>query len=109
MLPLVPVMVTVAEPTAAEPLAVNVRMLLLVVLAGLNVAVTPEGRPEADKVTVPVNPFRSVSVIVVVPLEPCVMETLVGEAESEKSGGRAASKLTLSKVDVLSVELLCAQ
>jgi len=108
-LPLVPVMVTVAVPVVAEPLAVNVRVLVLVVLAGLNVAVTPAGRPEADKLTLPLKPFKSVSVIVVVPLVPWTIETLVGDADSEKSGGATVVKLTLSKVEVFNVVLACAQ
>ena len=85
-LPLVPVMVTVAVPVAAVLLAVNVSRLVFVVLAGVNVAVTPDGNPDADKFTLPLNPFKSVSVIVLLLLEPCVTVTAVGEAESEKSG-----------------------
>src|SRR4051812_40926734 len=50
-LPLVPVTVTVAVPVVAAPLAVNVNVLLLVVLAGLNEAVTPAGNPAADRLT----------------------------------------------------------
>ena len=51
--PSVPVIVIVAVPVVAVLLAVNVNVLLPVVLVGLNVAVTPEGRPDADKLTVP--------------------------------------------------------
>ena len=47
-------MVTVAVPVVAVLLAVKVRVLLPVVLVGLNEAVTPEGNPEADRLTVPV-------------------------------------------------------
>ncbi len=56
-LPDVPVMVTVAVPTAAVLLAVRVSALVLVVLLGLNEAVTPEGRPEAERLTLPLKPF----------------------------------------------------
>jgi len=83
--PLVPVIVTVAGPVVAVLLAVNVSVLVEVVGLGLNDAVTPEGNPDADKVTLPVKPLRSVSVMVLVPLEPCVTLTLPGEADSEKS------------------------
>lgn len=48
----------------AELLAVNVSVLVDVVLAGLNEAVTPLGNPEADKLTVPVKPFCGLTVIV---------------------------------------------
>ena len=84
--PLVPVIVTVAGPVAAVLLAVNVSVLLVVVLDGLNDAVTPDGNPEADRLTLPVNPFTPVTEMVLVPLEPCVTLTLAGEADKEKSG-----------------------
>jgi hypothetical protein len=56
-LPEVPVMVTVEVLAGALPAAVKVTVLLLAVLAGLNAAVTPVGRPEAVSDTVPVKPF----------------------------------------------------
>jgi hypothetical protein len=66
----VPVIVTVAVPVAAPALAVSVNVLVLVVLPGLNDAVTPLGRPEADRATLPVKPFSGVTVIVLVPAVP---------------------------------------
>jgi hypothetical protein len=58
MLPDVPVMVTVVgPPAAAEPLAVRVKVLVLVVLVGLKDAVTPLGSPEAAKATLPLKPL----------------------------------------------------
>jgi hypothetical protein len=68
--PEVPVTVTVKVPVAAVLLAVNVNVLVVVVLDGLNVAVTPLGNPEADKLTLPLKPFIGLTVIVLVPLEP---------------------------------------
>ena len=62
--PDVPVTVTVAGPVVAELLAVSVTMLVLVVLAGLNDAVTPPGRPEATKLTLPVKPPVGFTVMV---------------------------------------------
>ena len=56
----VPLIVTVNVPPAALPLAVNVTVLLVVggfTVIGLNDAVTPLGRPEADKVTPLLKPF----------------------------------------------------
>ena len=55
-LPEVPVMVTVDEPKAALLDAANVTVLLLAVLVGEKVAVTPVGRPEAVSATVPLKP-----------------------------------------------------
>ncbi len=85
-LPDTPVMVTVTVPVVAEPLAVSVNVLLLAVLLlavllGLNDAVTPLGRPDADKLTLPLKPFCGVTVITLVLLVPCVIVKLLGEAE----------------------------
>ena len=69
-LPLVPVTVTVAVPVAAVLLAVKVSVLVLVVLEGLNDAVTPEGNPEAERLTLPLKPPVGLTVMVLVPLFP---------------------------------------
>ena len=66
----VPLMVTVVVPVVAVPLAVNVTVLVLVVLAGLKLAVTPPGRPEAERLTEPLKPLTGVTVMVLVPLAP---------------------------------------
>ena len=70
--PDMPVMVTVVgPPTVAVALAVNVSVLVLLVLVGLNDAVTPEGRVEVTaRLTLPVNPFSGLTVMVLVPLLP---------------------------------------
>lgn len=80
----VPVMVTAAVPVVAVPLAVNVSVLVPVVLAGLNDAVTPAGKPEADKLTVPLKPFSALMAIVLLPLAPCATVRLLGDEESAK-------------------------
>jgi len=85
-LPEVPVIVTIAAPVVAEEDAVSVRTLLPVVGLVPNAAVTPLGKPEAARVTLPLNPPTSVTVIVLVPLLPCVTVKLLGEAESVKLG-----------------------
>jgi len=76
------VIVTVTVPVAAVLLAVSVNVLVLAVPLGLNDAVTPLGRPEADKPTLPLKPFCGVTVMVLVPLAPCVTVKLLGDAES---------------------------
>ena len=81
-LPEVPVTVTVTVPVVAVLLAVSVSVLVLVALAGLNDAVTPLGKPEAVKLTLPVKPFCGVTVMVLVPLVPCTTVKLPGDADS---------------------------
>ena len=63
--PLVPVMVTVAVPVAALAPAVKVRTLVEVVGFVPKVAVTPEGKPDADRPTLPVKPPEGATEIVV--------------------------------------------
>ena len=100
-LPDVPVMVTGTDPVVAVLLAESVKELVLVVLPGLNDAVTPLGRPEADRATLPLKPFWALTVMVLMPLEPCVMVRLLGELESVKFGGG----LTVSETVVAFVKL----
>ena len=65
-LPDVPVTVTLAVPVVAVPLAVIVKVLVFVVLGGLNDAVTPLGKPETDRLTLPLKPFCGVTAMVLV-------------------------------------------
>ncbi len=48
--------VTVEVPVVAVLLAASVNVLVPVVLVGLNVAVTPPGTPDADRLTFPLKP-----------------------------------------------------
>lgn len=84
--PEVPVIVTVEVPVVAVELAVKVTTLVEVAGFVPNVAVTPEGSPDADRVTLPVNPPAGWTVTVLLPLLPCVTVRLLGESVSEKSG-----------------------
>jgi len=68
--PEVPVMATVAAPAVAVLLALSVSTLVVVVGLVANVAVTPVGRPDAARVTLPLNGLTSVTVIVSVPFAP---------------------------------------
>ena len=78
-------MVTVEVPDAAVLLAVSVNVVLA------NEAVTPVGRPEADKATIPVKPPDGVMVMVLVPPPPCAIVTLVGDADRLKFGAEVAA------------------
>jgi hypothetical protein len=81
-LPEVPVMVTVTVPVAAVLPAASVNVLVLAVLLGLNDAATPLGRPDANKLTLPLKPFSELTVIMLVPLAPCAIVKAFGDAES---------------------------
>jgi hypothetical protein len=81
-LPDVPVMVRVVVPGDAATLAVRVRVLVLVAGLGVNAAVTPVGRPDAERVTLPLKPFDVVMAMVLVPLAPCAMFNALGVADS---------------------------
>ena len=105
-LPDVPVTVTVAVPVAAVLLAVSVNTLEEVAGFGLKDAVTPVGKPEAEKVTLPLKPFDGVIVTVLVPLVPCVIVTLLGAAERLKSGAAAEFTLRLTVVVWIVVPLV---
>ena len=84
--PEVPVMVTVEFPAGAVALAVRVSTLDPV--AGLvpKEAVTPLGMPDAARVTLPVNPPASVTVMVAAPLLPWAIDRAGVEAAIVKLG-----------------------
>jgi hypothetical protein len=90
--PETPEIVTVAAPVVAVPEAVSVKVDVAVPFAGgvtgfvEYAAVTPLGNPVALSVVAELNPFRLVIVIVLVPLEPCVIDNELGEAPIVKSG-----------------------
>ena len=105
-LPDVPVTVMLPVPTVAVLLAAKVKVLELVAGFGLKEAVTPLGKPEADRETLPLKPFVPAMVIVLLPLEPCVTVRLLGEAESVKLGcGGGAVPFTVRLMFVVCVRL----
>src|SRR6266481_1007236 len=98
--PPVAVTVTFAVPVVAVALAVNVNVELplpgAAMVAGLKLAVTPVGKPEADSDTAALNPPLTVVEIVLLPELPCVTERLVGEALRLKSAVALGLKTILS-------------
>jgi len=100
-LPDTPVIVTVTVPVAAVPLAVKVSVLVVVAGLGLKAAVTPLGRPDAERVTPPLKPVTGVMVMVLLPLLACAMVTLFGLAESVKFGsGQLSTRLKAFTVPI---------
>ena len=90
-----------AAPVVAVLVVVSVMVLEPVVGFGLNDAVTPVGRPEADKLTLLVKPLCGVTVTLLVPLAPCAMLTLLGDAER----GQFPTTVTASVIVVEFVRL----
>ena len=87
-LPLVPVTVTVNVPVAVWPplpVRVRVEVPLPVTLAGLKLAVTPDGRAPVDSETVPLKPPDVVMVMVVDAEPDLVIVRLEGDALMLKS------------------------
>ena len=82
----VPITVMFALPTAAVLLAVSVSVLVAVVGFGLNAAVTPLGRPDTARFTLPLNPFHGVTITGVLALDPCVALKLLAEADKVNVG-----------------------
>ena len=63
-----PVTVTVAVPEVTVLLALKVTELLPAVLDGLNAAVTPLGKPDTPRATMPLKPFCPATLILLLPL-----------------------------------------
>ena len=89
-LPPVAVTVTFAVPVVAVLLAESVRVELplpgAVMEAGLKLAVTPAGNPDADKETAELNPPLTAVEMVLLVEPPWVTLNKLGEAEILKSG-----------------------
>lgn len=68
--PDVPVMVTVNEPVVAVPVAARVKTLLAVAGFVAKVPLTPLGKPDAAKLTLPLKPLSALIEIVVEPEAP---------------------------------------
>jgi len=98
--PEVPVMVTVDVPTVAVELAVRVSTLVLVVGLVANAAVTPVGKPDAARVTLPVKGLTSVTVIVSVPLAPSAIDRVDADGFSVKL---PVDEATVSAIVVVAV------
>src|SRR5665213_1795911 len=79
-------MVIVCEPATAVLAAVRVKVLVPVVLAGLNNAVTPAGKPLTVRPTAPLKVLIPVTVTVLLSLPPWGKLKRAGESDSEKSG-----------------------
>ena len=102
------VTVTFEVPVVAVLLAVNVRFEFplpgAAIDAGLKVAVTPAGRPDAERLTAELNPPETEVEIVVALDPPWVTDRLVGAALKVKSGLVPGLK-TMSSIGCSSIPL----
>ena len=99
------VIVMFAVPVVAVLLAERVKVELplpgAAMEAGLKLAVTPAGNPEADNATAELKPPLTVVEIVELPDVPCVTERLAGEALTVKFG--VAAELIVRTIVVVCV------
>ena len=100
-LPEIPLIVTVDVPGVAALLALSVSTLLPVVGLVANTAVTPPGSPEAASVTLRVNPYWPLTVMVGFPDAPWATVREVGEALKVNVGGG----VTVSESVVVAVKV----
>ncbi len=97
IVPDVPVTVTVEVPGAAVAVAFSVSVVVRAAVdAGLNVAVTPAGRPVAENVTVPLKLPCGVTLKVLVPLPPCKILRLAGDGAIVKPLAAVTVKLMVA-------------
>jgi hypothetical protein len=108
-LPEVPVTVTVTVPVVAAPVADSVKRLLVFVGFVPKTALTPLGRPEAAKETLPLNPFWGLTVMVVEPATPWRKVKLAGDAERVKLGCDEDDGQLLTKLAALTVPIPVAK
>jgi hypothetical protein len=108
-LPDVPVMVTEYVPTNAAPVEDNVRELPAVAGFVPKPAVTPLGRPDAVKFTLPLNPFKGLMVMVVKAAAPWSIVKLAGDAERVKPGCGVAATQWLTRLAALTLPMPVAK
>ena len=108
-LPEVPVTVTAKVPIACVPVADRVKRLVDVAGFVPKMALTPLGKPDAVKLTVLLNPFRGLIVMVVKPAAPWRKVKLVGDAERVKLGCDADEGQLFTKLAALTVPMPVAK
>lgn len=106
--PEVPVIVIGYVPATVVDATANVKTLVVVVGLVPNVAVTPVGRPDAARVTLPVNVPVSCTVMVSVPLAPSATDSAVADGVSVKpdAGGTLSVMVVVTGVSVPEVPVI---
>ena len=91
------------------PVADRVRRLLVIAGFVPKLAMTPLGRPEAVKFTLPLKPLRGWIVMVVEPTAPWRKVRLVGDTERVKLGCDEADGQLFTKLATLTVPMPVAK
>lgn len=92
----VPVTVAEKEPVAAADVAVKVSVdVVPVTETGLNVAVTPLGKPVTARLTAPVKPPVRVMVTVLAPVPPCCSVAALAFSENPAGAETVTASVTL--------------
>jgi len=108
-LPEVPVTVTVKAPIVTLLVADSVKRLLVEVGFMLKLPLIPLGRPDTLKLTLPLNPFKGLIVMVVEPAAPWMKVKLLGDAERVKLGCDEDEGQLLTKLAALTVPIPVAK
>ena len=108
-LPEEPLTVTEAATGIAVLDTDNVRTLLVVAGFDPKTALTPFGKPDAFRVTLPLNPFRGLMVMVVEPEVPWTRVKLAGDAERVKFGCVVEAGQLVTKLAALTVPMPVAK
>ena len=104
-----PVTVTVKVPVAAVPLADRVSRLVVVAGFVPKKALTPLGKPDAVKFTLPLNPFTGLIVTVVKPDAPWRKVNVPGDVDSVNPGLGADDGQLFTKFAALTVPMPVAK
>jgi hypothetical protein len=104
--PEVPVTVTEYVPAAAVLLAAKVSLLEVVVVAGLKLAVRPEGNVPTVNATLPLKPFTPVTVIVLLAELDRGTVKLAGEVASVNPGATTVSVIVVVLLNVPEVPVI---
>jgi len=104
-----PVTVTVKVPVAAVSLADRVSRLVAVAGFVPKRALTPLGKPDAVKFTLPLNPFTGLIVIVVKPDAPWRKVKVPAEVDSVNPGCEADNGQLFTKFAALTVPMPVAK
>ena len=107
--PEVPVTVNVKVPVVAVPVADRTKRLLAVAGFVPKAPLTPFGRPEVVKFTLPLKPLSGLIEMVAEPEAPCRMVKLAGDADSRKFGGVVDEGQLLTKFAALTVPMPVAK